>query len=460
MDDDVRARGGHDGAEAGRAQVGPRRPPRARRRRRGRPGRAGRRARRRARRRRRRRGAGPARRPTGSPRPSRGPAGRARRGGSGRSRRCAGEDRRRPRWGLQGADAALEVVEAAASSRTSSPDGGRRSSRARPTRCAAPRQLVGELLRALARELLRGAGDLVGEPLRAVARGLRLAGGRRDGLGRRRADGLGAVLALLGSLSGCFATGAEPILRPWPRRPSTLHPTAPLAERALLPGDPGRALLLAQSLLDEPRMFNHHRGLWGYTGTAPDGEPLTVQATGLGGPSAAIVLEELARLGLRRAVRIGTGAALDGVATGSATSSRRPRCSAPTGRAARSGRPSARRPDAGLTAGLAAACDHAGLVVSSDVFYEPEGSARAAAWTRAGALAVELQAAALLAVGAARGVAVACVVGRARRRRRRGRDRGPRRAARARRAGGARRGRLSAARRRRRAGSTGLSRRP
>ncbi len=188
-----------------------------------------------------------------------------------------------------------------------------------------------------------------------------------------------------------------------------VHPTAPLADRALLPGDPGRALLLAQSLLDEPRMFNHHRGLWGYTGTAPDGEPLTVQATGLGGPSAAIVLEELARLGLRRAVRIGTGAALDGIATaGDLVAATEVLGADGTSRAL--GAPERQAPDAGLTAGLAAACDHAGLVVSSDVFYEPEGSARAAAWTRAGALAVELQAAALLAVGAARGVAVACVV--------------------------------------------------
>ena len=72
--------------------------------------------------------------------------------------------------------------------------------------------------------------------------------------------------------------------------PIHLRPTAPLAERVLLPGDPGRALALAQSLLCEPRMFNHHRGLWGYTGAAPDGEPLTIQATGMGGPSAAIVL--------------------------------------------------------------------------------------------------------------------------------------------------------------------------
>ena len=48
----------------------------------------------------------------------------------------------------------------------------------------------------------------------------------------------------------------------------------------------------------EPKMFNHHRGLWGYTGAAADGELLTIQATGMGGPSAAIVLEELIDLGV------------------------------------------------------------------------------------------------------------------------------------------------------------------
>ncbi len=78
----------------------------------------------------------------------------------------------------------------------------------------------------------------------------------------------------------------------------------------LLPGDPHRALAVAQHLLDGPRMFNHTRGLWGYTGIAADGEPLTVQATGMGGPSAAIVSEELIALGARRLVRIGTCGAL------------------------------------------------------------------------------------------------------------------------------------------------------
>ena len=57
-------------------------------------------------------------------------------------------------------------------------------------------------------------------------------------------------------------------------------------------------------------MFNHTRGLWGYTGVAADGEPLTVQSTGMGGPSAAIVIEELIALGARRLVRIGTCGAL------------------------------------------------------------------------------------------------------------------------------------------------------
>ncbi len=93
--------------------------------------------------------------------------------------------------------------------------------------------------------------------------------------------------------------------------PIHVHPTAPLAERVLLPGDPGRALTLAQALLAEPAMFNHNRGLWGYTGTAADGDPLTIQSTGMGGPSAAIVVTELAELGARRLIRVGTCGALD-----------------------------------------------------------------------------------------------------------------------------------------------------
>lgn len=88
--------------------------------------------------------------------------------------------------------------------------------------------------------------------------------------------------------------------------PSRLRPTAPLATRAILVGDPGRALLLAQTLLEQPKMSNHARGLWGYSGRTPSGAELTIQATGMGAPSAAIVLADLAELGVERVVRVGT----------------------------------------------------------------------------------------------------------------------------------------------------------
>ncbi|HWM63466.1 MAG TPA: hypothetical protein VNP96_05685 [Solirubrobacterales bacterium] len=93
--------------------------------------------------------------------------------------------------------------------------------------------------------------------------------------------------------------------------PSRLRPTASVAADAILVGDPGRALLLAQELLEQPKMSNHARGLWGYSGKTPRGRELTIQATGMGGPSAAIVLADLAKLGVRRAVRVGTCAGAD-----------------------------------------------------------------------------------------------------------------------------------------------------
>jgi uridine phosphorylase len=93
--------------------------------------------------------------------------------------------------------------------------------------------------------------------------------------------------------------------------PKRLRPTAPIAPDAVLVGDPGRALMLAQELLTEPKMSNHARGLWGYSGQTPGGRALTIQATGMGGPSAALVLADLAELGVRRAIRVGTCVALD-----------------------------------------------------------------------------------------------------------------------------------------------------
>ena len=69
-------------------------------------------------------------------------------------------------------------------------------------------------------------------------------------------------------------------------------------------------MALAQVLIEGPKMSNHARGLWGYSGRTPEGRGLTVQSTGIGGPSAALVLSDLAELGVERGLRVGTCAAL------------------------------------------------------------------------------------------------------------------------------------------------------
>jgi uridine phosphorylase len=199
--------------------------------------------------------------------------------------------------------------------------------------------------------------------------------------------------------------------------PIHLHPTAALADRVLLPGDPGRAMRLAQELLDRPLMFNHNRGLWGYTGDAADGEPLTIQSTGMGGPSAAIVIAELIDLGARRLIRTGTCGAIDPalelgqllVVTEAISAD---------GTSAALGAGETVAPDADLTAALAAHRDRqvdpgapraaTGAVATTDLFYDARDQEQA--WRAAGARAVEMESAALFALADRRGVAAACVL--------------------------------------------------
>jgi uridine phosphorylase len=190
-----------------------------------------------------------------------------------------------------------------------------------------------------------------------------------------------------------------------PVEPIHLRPTAELAERVLLPGDPHRALAVAQALLDTPRMFNHARGLWGYTGTAADGELLTVQSTGMGGPSAAIVIEEVVALGARRLVRIGTCGALSrDLSLGDLLAATE--VVPADGTSAALGAVGALRPDAALTNALLAAGARPATVVSTDLFYYPREDGDAPP----GADAIEMEAAALLQVASLRGAAAACLL--------------------------------------------------
>ncbi len=185
---------------------------------------------------------------------------------------------------------------------------------------------------------------------------------------------------------------------------SHLRPHADVAERVLLPGDPGRALRLAQQLVDAPKMLNHNRGLWGYTGVAPDGEPLTIQSTGLGGPSMAIVVTELIALGARRLVRIGTAAALNGdLELGALVIAAN--VDAGDGASRALGAAGALAADPLLLTALQEAgnCAVTGSVASSDLYYDAPPAA-------AGALAADLSTGALFAVAARYGAAAACVL--------------------------------------------------
>jgi uridine phosphorylase len=146
--------------------------------------------------------------------------------------------------------------------------------------------------------------------------------------------------------------------------PARLRPTAPIASDAILVGDPGRALMLAQELLEQPKMSNHARGLWGYTGKAKAGGELTIQSTGMGGPSASVVLADLAELGLRRAIRIGTCASLGDLGLGELLLVSEART--PNGAVA--------APDQAMTAALGRSLEgvHRGVAVSLDTLHPPE----------------------------------------------------------------------------------------
>ena len=179
--------------------------------------------------------------------------------------------------------------------------------------------------------------------------------------------------------------------------PARLRPTAPIAASAILVGDPGRALMLAQVLLEQPKMSNHARGLWGYSGVTPEGKELTIQSTGMGGPSASVVLADLAELGVRRAIRIGTCTSLGDLELGQLLIVSEART--PVGGAA--------HPDPELTEGLSQSLPDVqlGVAVSLDTIHDPERERPSVL-----AEAADMQTAALLGSGTELGVALAALL--------------------------------------------------
>jgi DeoD family purine-nucleoside phosphorylase len=187
------------------------------------------------------------------------------------------------------------------------------------------------------------------------------------------------------------------------------------AESCLLPGDPDRARLIAERFLEGAVERNSHRGLLGYTGEV-EGKPVSVQATGIGGPSTAIVVEELVQLGVKRFLRVGTCGALqpnldlgDLILALAAVPD--------DGTSARylAGAPNAPTADWDLLHGVVHAAKeigerpHVGPIVSTDVFYEPDPG-QFARWRDRGLLAVEMEAATLFTLAALRGVQAGCLL--------------------------------------------------
>lgn len=81
-----------------------------------------------------------------------------------------------------------------------------------------------------------------------------------------------------------------------------------IAEYVLLPGDPDRVLKIAR-YWDEGREISFHREFRVWTGKV-GGKPISACSTGIGAPSAAIAIEELARAGGRTFIRVGSTGAI------------------------------------------------------------------------------------------------------------------------------------------------------
>jgi len=175
------------------------------------------------------------------------------------------------------------------------------------------------------------------------------------------------------------------------------------APLVLLPGDPNRATRIAELFdggLEQARLVNEHRGMLGYTGTF-QGKLVSVQTSGMGTPSASIIVEELLNLGVKRFVRVGTTGgigrgvrAADLLVVTAAT---------PADGSTRTylhGDPYAPVADFELTRALVDAAraqgvePHVGPVLTVDVFYNPDPD-YVPKWRARGILSVEMEAAAL-----------------------------------------------------------------
>lgn len=182
-----------------------------------------------------------------------------------------------------------------------------------------------------------------------------------------------------------------------------------IAKTVLMPGDPLRAKLIAETFLKDPVLVNNVRGVQGHTGTWK-GVPVTVMASGMGIPSIGIYSWELFNFyDVDNIIRIGSAGALqDDLNLRELV----------VGQAACTNSNFVRSFGLGETATYAPIADytllstaisvakargidmHVGNILSSDPFYSAEGCSKNDEWKRMGVLAVEMEAAGLYSVAA------------------------------------------------------------
>lgn len=196
------------------------------------------------------------------------------------------------------------------------------------------------------------------------------------------------------------------------------------AKYAVLPGDPGRVKVIAE-FLEDAKPLGSNREFVSYSGKIA-GERVIVLSTGIGGPSAAIALEELSAAGVKCAVRIGTcGGMQERVVAGDMI--------IPTAAVRMEGTSREYAPaefpataDFDVMNALVAAAKqmgaryHTGVIQSKDSFYGqhcpetmPVGyelTAKWQAWKALGVLASEMETAALFTVSAVRGIKTGCIL--------------------------------------------------
>lgn len=196
------------------------------------------------------------------------------------------------------------------------------------------------------------------------------------------------------------------------------------AKYAILPGAPERVEAIAK-FLDEPKFLARNREFTSYIGTLC-GERVIVMSTGIGGPSAAIALEELHIAGLHTAIRVGTCGGMQKeivpgdliIATGAVRMEGTSKEYAPIEFPAVS--------DFSVVSALVKAAEqggynfHTGVIQSKDSFYGQhspdlmpvsyELNNKWEAWKQCGVLASEMEAAALFTVAQVRKIKMGCVL--------------------------------------------------